>query len=187
MLSPDWLAEHGYECYRAAFESYRGAKPDDREEYQQTLLSCIGGPFEYWGAFADGELVGYTKCVVEENYVAIVFGKFDPNFRHLYATYALFDSMLSHYVTERGMAVNVGYRSVLHDSNIQDFCRNKFGFRNLFCRLNIGYQTWLAGMVSSIYPFRRFVYGMPPVSKMRRLQALMVLEECRRRSCAPIQ
>jgi hypothetical protein len=181
-LSPHWLADYGYECYTAAFKRYSGSEPDSREEYREIVLSTTNGPFEYWGVLVDDQLVGYTKCIVEERYVSLPVIKFHPEFLRLYSSYALFDSMLSHYVAERGMAVCNGNRSVAHDTNIQEFLRDQFGFRHLFCKLNIVYRPWLDLTVACIFPFRKLVARVPSLPKVTSVQALMFQEECRRTS-----
>ena len=57
-IDPEWLAANGYPCYLSAFARYQHAKPQPISGFRQSCLDALGGPFEYWGAFAGEKLVG---------------------------------------------------------------------------------------------------------------------------------
>src|SRR4029077_9893790 len=58
-IEPQWLAAHGYPCYLSAFARYRNARPDPLDIFQKECIESVGGPFEYWGAFTDCNLIGF--------------------------------------------------------------------------------------------------------------------------------
>ena len=72
------------------------------------------------------------------------------------------DTLLTSYVVERALPINNGERTVLHDSNMQDFLL-KFGFRRHYCRLNIIYSSPLHHVVNLVYPFRSLVQHSPNI------------------------
>ena len=47
-----------------------------------------------------------------------------------------------------------GYRTMIHDSNYQDYLEKNFGFRKAYCRLHVQYRPWMQVAVSVLYPFR---------------------------------
>lgn len=167
-LDAAWLAANGYECYSAAFSRYERARPQPREGFRENLLGDEGGPFEFWGVFAAEKLIAYAKCTVGDDYVAMVVAKFHPGHLHLYPAYALFDTILKIYAQEQGKAVTNGFRSVAHDTNMQEFLE-KFGFHKVYCDLRVVYRP-LAGLaVKALYPLQ------PLVDRLCSLPALAAL------------
>lgn len=120
-------------------------------------------------AFAQNLIFGKT----EVNYSVL---KFDPEFLKLYPSYALIHTMNRHYLQEEGFEyVNDGYRSILHDTNVQEFLIEKFGFEKAYTNLHLHYRQALRILMLASYPFRRSLSCLD-----RRLQAMYRLEECRR-------
>ena len=178
-IDTEWLAQSGYECYLAAFNRYKNARPVSRNIFCDSILRTIGGPFEYWGVFLKDRLAGYCQCIVEKNEVSTNVVKFDPEYLHYYTSYSLVTSMIIHYVAERGMSLSNGTRSIAHDTNFQDILL-KLGFRKDFCRLNIMYQTWLNLAIRIFFPLRKFITQRPDHDLMHKVRALLYQEELRR-------
>jgi hypothetical protein len=178
-IEAEWLAEHGYTCYIAAYSRYRNATPVSKERFRKNILATIGGPFEYWGVFVEENFAGYCQCIVEENIVNTSIGKLDPAYLKHRSSYALDSYITHHYVVERGLVVTNGNRSVAHDTNFQDFIL-KLGYRRQYCRLNVIYQPWLKTAIQIIFPFRQLVDRLPDRSFVHRLQALLFQEELQR-------
>src|SRR5262249_24539192 len=81
IVSPEWLAANGYPCYLSAFARYQNSHPPESlSEFQQSCLAAAGGPFDYWGVFADKKLIGYLKCIIGNDYVACSELKLNPEF-----------------------------------------------------------------------------------------------------------
>ncbi len=183
-VTAEWLAGNGYGCYRAAFSRYRGATPQSEPRFREALASEASGPFEHWAVFADEALVGYSSHVVEGDQVALSVTKFDPAGLKERSAYAFFDTILTHYVAERGFTVNNGNRAVSHDTNMQDFLL-QFGFRRLYARLCVAYRPWLAALVWACFPARNAFRVLPGSAAVHRVRSLLYQEELRRRcECA---
>lgn len=178
-LEPAWIAENGYACYEAAFSRYRGARPDSSETFRKECMECASVPFEFWGAFVGNELAAYAKCVVGPDYVTMVAFKFDPKYSHHNATYALQDKLLEIYVTGRGKPVNNGFRSLDHDTNMQEFVL-RFGFRRVYTDLKVVYRPGLETIVSLLYPFSSLLSGLGSAGRIAPLRALFKQEQIRR-------
>lgn len=138
-VSASWLATHGYESYRLAFQRYQGARPVREAAFRAETLAKADGPFEIWGVFSDGELEGYLFAVVEEGRVAITSEKITPAGLKRYAAYALTSVILTEYVGDRGMTVTNGARAVAHRTQMQDFLL-KLGFERSYGILRVVYS-----------------------------------------------
>ena len=178
-ISAEWLADFGYECYLAAFSRYRHATPASQNDFKAPILQHVEyeSVFQYWGVFVAERLVGYTECAVEAG-KGVVTGviKYDPDYLRRYPSYAMMDTLLNHYVAERGLPVNNGTRTISHDTNMQDFLL-KFGFRRQYCTLNVQYRRLVGLAVMFLYPLRKLLPGW---QAGRNIRALLFQEELKR-------
>jgi hypothetical protein len=174
-----WFSEHGYAVYLTAHDRYANATPLAKEKFRNNVLAGIGGPFEYWGVFVGTSLAAYCQCTVEENNVDTTATRFDPNYLKLHISHAMISTLIDHYVMRGGKALSNGERSVSHDTNFQDFLL-KFGFRKIFCRLNIIYRPWLQSAIQLAFPFRRVATRFPDRAFLHKLRALLLQEQIRR-------
>lgn len=178
-VSAEWLADHGYACYLAAYTRYKHITPVSQETFRKNILRTVGGPFEYWGVFVEENLAGFCQCVVEDNVVNTSVGKLDPAYLKHRSAYALNGRMVQHYVADRRMVITNGNRSVAHDTNFQDFAV-KLGYRKQHCRLNIIYQPWLNRAVQITFRFRKVVDSLPDHGSAHNLKSLLFQEELHR-------
>jgi hypothetical protein len=174
-----WLAKHGYQCYVSAFTRYAHARPLTAQEFQAELMATVDGPFEHWGIFQGDQLVGYGQFIVEDRDVLIDVVKFAPPHLRHYCAYALYDTVLRHYVGEAGLTVNDGNRPLAHDTRMHEHLL-KYGFKKLYGALNVVYQPWLKWGVSVVFPFRRALMKAPSLRLGATLPALLLQEEIRR-------
>jgi hypothetical protein len=179
-VDPDWLGRNGYECYTAALAKY----PHNDEFYSQEKFlhihrEAMGGPFHFWGVFVEERLVAYAKCVNGEDYVSTLVLKFNPNHLRLYSAYALIDLLLQTYVREERKLLVNGFRSIAHDTQMQDFLL-QFSFRRFYCDLQIVYPEWLRRTLTLTYPFRRVMDFIPSVAGTRQFKTLFAQEKIRR-------
>ena len=140
-VSASWLATHGYQSYRLAFERYRGARALSETAFMAETAAMAEGPFEIWAVFSGSELGGYLVAVVEEGRVATSSVTVSPAALKAYASYALNATVLSEYVCERGMIVTNGGRAVVHQTEMQDFLL-RLGFTRTYGSLQIVYSPW---------------------------------------------
>jgi len=180
-LEFSWFFENGYSCYRSAYQRYANAQPMREEEFKTSIREEKEGPFEWWGVFVGGELVGYCECIVEEKEVATNIIKLNPSFFKQYTSYALFDEILAHY-TQKGMVISNGSRSISHDTNMQEFLL-KLGFEKLFCNLSVSYQPLLGVFIRATYSSRSLLEKLPNYTLFERLKALLLQEKIVRSCC----
>jgi hypothetical protein len=179
-VEAEWVAVNGYECYSSAFARYKGQeRPESREFFERRVRDDTGGPFDYWIVSAEGKLAGFAKCIVSGDHVAISVLKFNPLYMRLYAPRALLDGMLQVYVAEEHKMVTNGFRSIGHDTNVQEFLE-RFGFRKVYCDLKVTYRTEVEVGVRCLYPLRRLVDRMPDVGPAVAVKGLLKQENIRR-------
>lgn len=82
--------------------------------------------------------------------------KFHPGHLHSYPAYALFDTILKLYVQDHAKPVTNGFRSVAHDTNMQEFLE-KFGFHKVYCDLRVVYRPIVGLVVKALYSLRPLV------------------------------
>lgn len=174
------IANHGYEVYKSAVNSYHtNVTSLDRETFQSQVLSC--GNHDFWAVYTlDGTFIAYSQNVIENNSINYSTIKFHPEYLKLYPSYALFFVMNQYYLNEKNFSyVNDGARSISHDTNIQTFLMDKFKFRKAYCKLHIVYRWDIGLAVKVLYLFRSLISKVN--SKMfKKISVLLTQEEIRR-------
>ncbi len=183
-IDAEWLAQHGYQCYVAAHQRYRNARPAGQQAFRDEILAEATGPFEHWGVFAGHALAGYASCIVEDGSVFTSSVTLDPAGLKQYSAYALLDSLLSHYVAGRGLTMSNGTRAVSHDTQMQDFLL-QFGYRRWYARLHIIYQPWFSLLMRWLYPLRHIVRQLPATGAVHAAKSVLYQEELHRRCLEP--
>ena len=178
-VDPVWLADHGYDCYTAAFLRYRNARPESKDQFDEMCRGSLGGPFEFWGAFVDDQLAGFAKCAVADDYAACLVLKLDPDFIRMNISSALKDTILKSYVAEQGKTVYAGFRSVVHETNTHDFLQ-KHGYSRVYCDLKVIYRPVVRTCVNLLYNFRSLATRVPENFLKSSIQGLLAQEEIRR-------
>lgn len=180
-VEPDIIAQHGYEVYNQAIQHYASYydAPKTKDQWRQEHEACqaFGDIVHYWGVFHEDQLIGYAQNMlfdrVEVNYWIV---RLHPAFLSLYPGYALFHKMNEFYLqTQSFEYVNDGWRSLLHETQIQDFLVRKFAFRKAHCPLSVVYKPAVGLLVRACYPWRNVAKKID-----LRLAGLCKLEAIRR-------
>ena len=177
-VDPGWLAANGYDCYAAAFARYQHARPISKESFKNLCLEATGGPFDYWAAFVKGQLAGFQKCIVGDDYVAGVVLKVHPDLLRFRPVYALADTVLKTYVGEQNKVVIAGFRSVVHKTNLHDFVL-RFGYQKLYCDLCLIYRPSLRATINMLYPLKPLMDRIP-ADLTWKLRVLLAQEKIKR-------
>ena len=139
-------------------------------------MDSVGGPFDFWAVFCEGKLATYSKCVVGDDYAAASVLKSHPSYLRLYPVYALMDTMLKTYVVDEHKRVTFGFRSIAHDTNIQEFLE-KFGFQKVYCDLKVVYRPSARAFVTVLMPFKSVLDRLP---LRQSFKSVLTQEEIRR-------
>ncbi|UFS62402.1 GNAT family N-acetyltransferase [Sulfurimonas sp. HSL-3221] len=158
------VASQGYAAYSKAFAKYETfIEPQSEVLFAQSILGLKVDPqWEFWGVWNDeGRMIAYSMNKIQEGACLYKTTKFDPEYLRLYPSDALFFTMNSHYLNERGLRyIDDGARSISHETNIQEYFIQKFHFRRAYCRLNIIYSPKVHLAVTLLYPFRKLFAGL---------------------------
>jgi hypothetical protein len=179
-MSPQEFGRLGYEVYVRAHERYRDAPaPMSRAAFEAYALSADGLEeiVHHWAVFVDGELAAYSGNYVfgttEVSYATI---KFHPAHLKRYVSYALFHEMNRYYLAhQRVQYVNDGFRSILHETALQEFLEREFGFEKAYTDLQLSYREPYRTLVRATFPIRNVVSRFD-----QRLRALYELERLSR-------
>lgn len=178
-VDPAWLSDNGYRCYTAAFSRYQNARPGSRAVFDQMCRGSICGPFEFWAAFVGDHIAGFAKCVVGHDYAACVVLKLDPRFLPLGISSAMQDAILTAYVCEQRKILTNGFRTLIHDTNMNHFLL-QFGYRRIYCDLKLVYRPSIRAFVNLSYPFRSLVDRLPESKWSNKIRPLLAQEKIRR-------
>jgi hypothetical protein len=178
-ILPLWLSDNGYSCYVAAFAKYRNGRPDPKSTFEAECHGAAGGPFDFWGVFVGDQLAGYVKYFVGTDYVAGLEMKLDPQYLSLNPSSALQDTILTSYVTNQRKTVYVGFRSLLHYTNIHDFLL-RFGYHRVYCDFKLVYRRSIRSFVNLLYSLRKVADCIPESTYRDRIHSLLRQEGIRR-------
>lgn len=147
-------------AWKSYDESYK--EGDDRkrltEEFLQLTEEKLGNS-EYLGAFLKDTdtLIGYSIYEVYEDWIEYSVVKTDPEYLNTQVNAALAYYGLERYMKEGIKYVLGGWRTLIHETNYQDYLMKNFGYRKAYCRLHIEYRLWMKAVISVLYPFRNLI------------------------------
>jgi len=152
-VSIDKFLEQGYEVFDAAVRNYGGSGVErlSRASFCAAVERerAFGHLRHYWMVHIDERAVAYAKTILhgtdEADYTSI---KFDPEHLRHYPSYALIHEMNRYYLRDAGFSyVSDGQRSILHDTNFQEFLVKDLMFERHPLQLCIRYRRSVsAGM-----------------------------------------
>ena len=173
------IARNGYETHCAAVREYGDRAPlPTAEEFARRVMS--DEPFSdirhRWAAYRDGKLIGFNQNLVYDDVeVDYTMGKYHPDYLEFYPAYALFQTMNEFYLVQRRIQyVNAGFRSISHDTEIQDFLVRLFHFEKIRIGLHVRYRVPFGTLLKLARRFRVPIQAAFPKAK-----ALLELDRLR--------
>lgn len=132
---------------------------DDRRKLTEEFLALREdrlGNSEYLGAFLKDTdtLIGYSIYNIFEDWIEYSVVKTDPEYLNTQVNAALAYYGLERYMRPGIRYIHGGWRTMIHDSNYQDYLLKNFGYRKAYCHLHIKYRGWMGLAVAVLYPFR---------------------------------
>jgi hypothetical protein len=182
-VDAEFIAARGYEVYMAAYERYTNtAAPDISESrWRNNVLANRNYPDlrEYWAVLVGQELAGFAANMlfgtIEANYSMI---KLHPKFLKAYSSYALHFCMNRHYLREQSFQyVNSGFRTIGHDTNIEQLRTDYFGFQRTPTNLYLRYRPSVSAALLMPRFAKRWLGKLVP-----QYASLCALDEARTRT-----
>jgi hypothetical protein len=156
IIDKSTVLNEGYNIYSLAVKNQKSLF---KFKTKDIFISDLAGEWEFWGIYFEKALIGYSQNKILKGSCDYSSIKIDPAYRKRYPSYALFFLMNKYYLYEKKLNyVSDGARSIVHQSNIQDFLIKKFKFRKAFCYLHIIYSPRMKTLVNMLYPFRSIFY-----------------------------
>lgn len=137
-VKSSWLAENGYEIYKAALQRYGGVQPVEVDTFRKSLLAPASlEDFHCWGASVGEKLIAYQTCIILDGCVVIQTSKSDPDAFRFYPNNALSYEVTRYYLREMRLRyVSYGCRNVHHATAFQDFLV-RMGYRRAYAQLGL--------------------------------------------------
>lgn len=165
----NFIKENCYLIYKSALENYN---QNYISEFEFKNASYNEENRDFWVVFSneDNTPIAYSSCLIQNNTCNYTYIKYHPRFLKLYPSYALHFEMDKYYLKENKFKyVNVGAKSISHETNIQDFLIQKFKYRRAYCDLAIIYRRDIKLIISILYPFKSIIKKLPKSSKINSL------------------
>ena len=144
------------EVYKTYPEKYRPSI--DRE----TVGKWIQEWENVWGAFdGNGNLCSFLQSNIYEKYIELTLLKSLPSRERENVNFAILNTFLEDQAQAlaEGKYICNGERNLLHETNFNEFLEKYFGFKKVFCQLNMRYFGFMKPTVRLLYPFRKLFYG----------------------------
>ncbi len=128
------------------------------EEFRQLTEDALGNS-EYLGAFLKDTdtLIGYSIYNLFDDWIEYSVVKTDPEYLNTQVNAALAYAGLERYMKPGIKYIMGGWRTMIHETNYQDYLLKNFGYRKAYCRLHIRYRLWMGVLVKILYPFRNLL------------------------------
>ncbi len=186
-VAADEIARHSYEVHVAALRSYaNGNEPDlpTSEAFAARVQrdAAFADIKHHWAVYHQGRMIAFAQCYLygrtEVDYTLI---KLHPQHLDLYPAYALIHRMNEFYLGAEGFDyVNDGWRSIFHETGVQDFLMQKFNFEKAHTNLRVQFRQPIAALLQISVPLH------PVLSRAdNRLKALLELRRLRSTSGQP--
>lgn len=162
-VDAEYVATHGYDVFMAAYTRYKNAAVPSvsRDAFSRHILNNrdFQDIVEYWAVSVGGQLAAFAGNIIfDTTEVSYTEVKLHPDFLKAYSSYALFFKMNEHYLRERLVGyVNDGFRSIGHETNVQEFLIQKFGFQRTPTNLYVRYRRLIAAAMSLPAFARRWI------------------------------
>jgi hypothetical protein len=171
----NYIGEHGYEIHRETFKKYYGKNLTETKEVFQKMLNMdkdFENNIHYWGVFYEDILVAYAKIYIFDKKEAnICVAKFHPHYLKYQISDAFFYVLGQYYLKqEKFNYINDGFRSIMHETNLQSKLISQFNFKKAYTKLNLIYKPSLNFFMNVTYPFHPVLSLFNPKLKSLYLQ-----------------
>lgn len=180
-------SDYGDELFKvtsAAYETYPASYRPHIDH--DTFVAGVSSWHYYkvYGAFLaeSGELCGYACLLKDDIYINFAVLKADPDKEKLAINAAIVDKILVDHeeFLKTGGYICDGARSIQHETAFQDYLEKYFEFRKAYCRLRVVYKPAMKIAVGICFPFRGILKKFDGLSVVRKVNALMRMEEINR-------
>jgi len=183
-IDPQMHSEDIFRIAKKAFETYPiSYRPEI--EHDKFINSISKWKYDkVYGAFSvdDSLMYGYACLTYRGRCCDFQVLKTDPQKEKFGLNASLVYSLLTDHeqFIKNGGYICDGARNIVHETSFQDYLEKYFLFRKAYCKLNILYRTHIRFAIAFLYPFRTFISNFSSVTLMKKISAVLLMEEIRR-------
>ncbi len=185
VIDPMQYIDELYQVEAEAIASYP-AKTRPKMDYEQFVAKLSNSREGVTlAAFSkeDNRIAGYSYDIVCDGYILGSLQKAKPSqeIKHLNA--ALMYGELDYFRKELadGIYIMTGERSILHQTNFQEYQEKYFGFRKAYCKLHILYRPGVKPIVDCLYRMRGLLKFLNGIKLFFKIYCVLKMEEIVRR------
>lgn len=139
--------------------------------------------YEVYGAFnKENILCGYILLLYNNQCINLVSLKSNPKYEKLQINAGIIATVLEDIngKLSKGFYICDGERNILHETNFQNYLEKYFGFRKVYCKLNIYYRPIISLIVYILYPFRILIKEFDNIPIFNKINAILYMEKIRK-------
>lgn len=104
----------------------------------------------------NNDILGYAVCRLSHSGADLIISKVPHKYQRYGTNAALVYAVCEEILNRRHLDyICDGSRNIRHQTNYQEYLVKYFGFRKVYCRLNIEYRSYMKILIKVLYPFRR--------------------------------
>lgn len=183
-IDPSAYSEDLFRVTSAAYETYPASYRPSIEHDSFVEEAKMWKFYKVYGAFfaETNELSGYACLIKDGSYINFAVLKAVPEKEKLAVNAAIVNKILVDHeeFLKSGGYICDGARSIQHETAFQDYLEKYFEFRKAYCKLHVVYKPSLKKAVDIAYPIRGLLRKIDGISVIRKINALLKMEEIRR-------
>lgn len=173
-------------AWKSYDESYE--EGNDRKELEEEFRKITRerlGNSEYLGAFLKDTdtMIGYSIYNLFDDWIEYSVVKTDPEYLNTQVNAALAYHGLERYMKPGIRYIMGGWRTMVHETNYQDYLLKNFGYRKAYCKLHIRYRLWMKLMILILYPLRNILKKYSGNKLIYKIWCTLRQEEIHRTFC----
>lgn len=126
-------------------------------------------------------LVGYILVGIYDEYIAFNVLKTNPEYEKMQVNAALVNGLLVAFENQlklhKGFYICDGERSINHETNFQDYLEKYFGFRKVYCKMNICYRGYFSFIIKLLYPIKNILLKIDHIGFIHQVNAVLKMEQ----------
>lgn len=128
------------------------------DDFKKLTMKNLGNA-EYLGAFLKDTdtMIGYAIYNLFDDWIEYSVVKTDPEYLNTQVNAALAYFGVERYMRPGIKYIHGGWRTMIHESNYQEYLMKNFGFRKAYCKLHIQYRPLMQIAVNVLYPLRGII------------------------------
>ena len=128
------------------------------DDFEKLTTKNLGNA-EYLGAFLKDTdaMIGYAIYNLFDDWIEYSVVKTDPEYLNTQVNAALAYFGVERYMRPGIKYIHGGWRTMIHESNYQEYLMKNFGFRKAYCKLHIQYRPLMNLAVNVLYPLRGMI------------------------------